>query len=229
MKLKDLKEYKVREIKQASYIPILDKDPIYAAEAIVTKDLKKTYTLLKEVFEDIKRDKYYYEPLQDTILFSFENFMWFASFLKRIEKALGEEEYRIPYEKAPSIHYERGVVVFQPFHSYKRKNENKDIMLCFWQANVKGQPPINNYRIRYIMESYEMSDFQNDAFPVWYLLQNVTVFEQYSEKTNTRVRVDFRSGKFLYFIAGASDNWQQIEDVPKEMDHVIAALIFRRD
>ena len=72
-----------------------------------------------------------------------------------------------------------------------------------------------------------MSDFIDDAYPAWYLINTTTVFEQYSEKTNTRVRVDFREGEFMYFIAGASDNWQRIEEVPAEMDHVIAALLFR--
>ena len=77
------------------------------------------------------------------------------------------------------------------------------------------------------MENYDMSEFIDDSFPAWYLIQDTTIFEQYSEKTNTRVRVDFRNGEFSYFIAGASDNWQKIMDVPKEMDHVIGALIFR--
>ena len=79
----------------------------------------------------------------------------------------------------------------------------------------------------YIMENYDMSEFVDDAYPNWYLIKDTTVFEQYSEKTNTRVRVDFRNGEFSYFIAGASDNWKKVEGVPLEMDHVIAALIFR--
>lgn len=229
MKLKDIREYKLKKAKQAQYVPVLDRDPIYAADALTKIDLKRSYNLLKDVFTDIRDNEYYYEPLQDTIMLSYNNFMWFASFFKRMEQSLEEEEFEIPYDKAPTIHYEWGVVVFQPFHSYRVVGGKENVPLCYLQSNVKGQFPINNYRIRYIIESFEMEDFQNDSYPVWYLLQNVTVFEQYSEKTNTRVRVDFREGKFIYFVAGASDNWQQIEDVPRDMDHVIAALIFRRD
>ena len=77
------------------------------------------------------------------------------------------------------------------------------------------------------MENYDMSEFIDDCYPNWYLLKDTTVFEQYSEKTNTRVRIDFRDGEFSYYIAGASDNWQKIECVPIEMDHIISALIFR--
>ena len=77
------------------------------------------------------------------------------------------------------------------------------------------------------MENYDMSDFIDDAYPAWYLLRETTIFEQYSEKTNTRVRIDFRNGEFMYFIAGASDNWHQISLVPEEMDHIVAALLFR--
>ena len=46
-------------------------------------------------------------------------------------------------------------------------------------------------------------------------------------KTNKRVRIDFNKGELLYFIAGASDNWKQVVNVPIEMDYVITALLFR--
>lgn len=225
MKLKDLKEYKLKESKQASYISILDKDPVYAARALTIKELGEAYSLLKKVFEDIRDGGCYYEPLQDTVLFCRKNFLWFCSFFKEMEVLLKVEEFQIPYEKTPPTATHRNIKVFQPF--YCEENEG-ELNLVEYPTNVEGQHFINNYRVRYILECYGLEDFQNDSFPVWYLIHDVTVFEQYSEKTNTRVRVDFREGRFLYFIAGASDKWQQIEEVPVEMDHVIAALLFRR-
>ena len=117
-----------------------------------------------------------------------------------------------------------GPVIYQPFFTQVHDGV---AIICVPKTLSKQRLPIINYRIKYIMESYDMSDFLDDAFPSWYILQESTIFEQYSEKTNTRVRVDFKDGEFLYFIAGASDNWQRIEDVPAEMDHVISALIFR--
>ena len=222
--LKPIKEYNLTSTKQAHYIPILDKDPIFAARALTKKDLEKSYKLLKETFTEIADHSVYHEPLANTILFSRENFMWFSSFLKEMEKILRKREFEISYEECPSANNLKPPVVYQPFRALPRK---EGLKLFNYRALSKKLQSVNNYRIKYIMENYDMSEFIDDAYPAWYLLKDTTVFEQYSEKTNTRVRVDFRDGEFSYFIAGASDNWQKIEGVPLEMDHVIAALIFR--
>ena len=150
--------------------------------------------------------------------------MWFAAFFKELENILRVEELNIPYNKAPKGIKRRTPIVYQPFYSHVVKGT---ALLHNYKVLSKTTTPINNYRIRYILENYEMSDFIDNCYPEWYLIKRTTIFEQYSERTNTRVRVDFQSGEFLYFIAGASDNWQKIEGVPIEMDHVIGALIFR--
>ena len=222
--LKPIKEYKLASVKQGHYIPVLDRDPAFAARALTKKDIEKSYKLLKETFSEIADGNIYHEPLINTILFSHENFMWFSTFLKEIEKMLGKEEFDIPYEECPDFNYSEFPVVYQPFHAVYYK---KIIRLSNYKVLSKKLLPINNYRIKYIMENYDMSEFIDDCYPSWYLLKDTTVFEQYSEKTNTRVRIDFRDGEFMYFIAGASDNWQKIEMVPMEMDHVVAALLFR--
>lgn len=222
--LKPIKEYSLTSAKQAHYIPILDRDSTFAARALTKKDILKAYNLLKETFKEIDKDKIYHEPLANTILFSRENFTWFAAFFKELENILEIEELYIPFEKCPPVNYLKPPVVYQPFRAL---NDKGRLVLFNYRHLSKKLHPINNYRIKYIMENYDMSEFIDDAYPNWYLIKDTTVFEQYSEKTNTRVRVDFRDGEFSYFIAGASDNWKKIEGVPLDMDHVIAALIFR--
>ena len=223
--LKSIKEYNLTSTKQAHYISILDRDSTFAARALTKKDMQKSYNLLKETFEEIGKDNIYHEPLANTLLFSRENFMWFATFFKELESLLRvDAELEIPYEKCPTSTPLKPPIVYQPFYCHKC---NKVAVLFNYKVLSKKLHPINNYRIKYIMENYDMSEFIDDAYPSWYLIKDTTVFEQYSEKTNTRVRVDFREGEFSYFIAGASDNWQKIEGVPLEMDHVVAALLFR--
>lgn len=221
--LKSLKQYNIESRRQAYYVPILDKDPVFAARALTKKDIEKSYKLLKEVFEEIERGEIYHEPLAYTITFNYENFHWFATFFKELEDILEVEETKIPFGKCPSANItrqHRPPFVYQPFYAQGKVLYNYRIL-------SKKLPPVNNYRIKYIMENFDMSEFIDDCYPEWYLIKDTTVFEQYSEKTNTRVRIDFKGGEFSYFIAGASDNWQKIEGVPLEMDHVIAALIFR--
>lgn len=223
--LKPIKEYELTSTKQGKYIPILDKDAVLAARALTKKDIEDSYELLKETFQEIAEDKIFHELLANTLLFSRENFIWFVTFLKELENIIGiEENFEVSYEKCPTIVGLKAPVVYQPFYATMNRRKNK---LYSYKILSKKLIPINNYRIKYIMENYDMSEFIDDAYPSWYLIKDTTVFEQYSEKTNTRVRVDFRDGEFSYFIAGASDNWQKIEMVPIEMDHVVSALLFR--
>ena len=223
--LKPVKEYRLSSKRQVNYIPILDRDPVFAARALTKKDIEKSYKLLKEAFQEICEGEVYHEPLVNTLLFSRENFVWFSSMLKELENIMEvDEEYEAPFEKCPTVSYLSPPVVYQPFHAGL---EGKVVKIYNYKVLSKKLHPINNHRIKYIMENYDMAEFLDDAYPEWYLLKNTTVFEQYSEKTNTRVRIDFRDGEFMYFIAGASDNWQRIEMVPMEMDHIVAALLFR--
>ena len=222
--LPELKSIHIEKPKYAAYIPILDMKPKFAATFLTKEDAMRSYNLLLEVYEDIKANTIKYVPLTNTILYSRSNFMWFATFFRELEKNLNiEEHYRVPYKNSPEDKSET-FEIYQPFEPAYRK---KGLCLQYLKTNVKDQSPINNYRILYVMANYEMDEFQGDCFPGWYLLKDTTVFEQYNEKTNTRVRIDFRNGEFMYFIAGASDNWQPILGVPVEMDHVVSALLFR--
>lgn len=223
--LDSIRDYDTSGVKHLSnYVPILDRDPEYAAKFLTKADLKKAYKLLLKVYEEIRKDRYDYKFLHDTIMDSKDNFLWFKTFFETIEGCLNisiKKRYRVPVEKMPN-NEGNAPHVFQPF----RLSKNYDCF-CYYRTNIKGQNPINNYRIRYVVEDYDIKDFQDEQFPAWYILKNTTIYEQYNEKTNTRVRIDFRDGHFFYFLAGASDNWQMIPDVPVEMDHVVSALLFR--
>ena len=223
--LKPIKEYNLTSKKQARYVPIMDRDPVLAARALTKKDVEKAYKLLTETFEGIRAHKNYYEPMANTLLYSGENFAWFSSMFKELENILDiRDKFEIPFEEAPIFVQLKAPVAYQPFHPEIVKGS---ILLCNYRTLSKQLSFINNYRIKYLMENYDMSEFIDDAYPAWYLLKKTTVFEQYSEKTSVRVRIDFYNGEFYYFIAGASDNWKEIKNVPIEMDDVIAALIFR--
>lgn len=223
--LKSLKEYKLRYIRQARYIPILDKDPEFAAHSMTMEDTKAAFKLLKETFGEIKRGEIDHVILADTIMLSSVNFMWYVTFLRELEKMFEvERKFSIPFDKCPEAENKGRFEIYQPF---KASLGDYRVFLTEESTNSPSQTPINNYRISYISKSYELTEFFDGCFPAWYLLRNTTIFESYNDKTNTRVRVDFKNGEFVYFISGASDNWQHIPDVPMEMDHVVSALLFR--
>ena len=222
--LPELKNIAIHKSEQAAYIPVLDEDPSFAARFLTKKDLAKAYELLKEVFKEVSKREPYHLPLYFTITNSRYNFMWFVNFLRTIEEIIEEPPMKIDFSKSPADS-EDTMEIYQPF-SVTSRRKDKTLRLNDRSTNVKVQPPINNYRISYIVADYDLQDFQDDQYPGWYLLKDTTVFEQYNEKTNMRVKVEFRGGKFFYFIAGASDNWQLI-DTPPEIDHVVSALLFR--
>lgn len=221
--LPELKSIHINNYAQGAYIPILDEEPSFAAKFLTKKDLTKAYRLLKETFKEINKQEPYHLPLYFTIINSRYNFMWFVNFFRAIEEIREEKETKINFLMCPTDS-SYILEVYQPFSiGY---NRDKTIKFQTPSINVKAQPPINNYRIGYIRANYNLQDFQDDQYPGWYLLKETTVFEQYNEKTNVRVKIEFRSGRFFYFIAGASDNWQLI-DTPPEIDHVVSALLFR--
>jgi hypothetical protein len=50
---------------------------------------------------------------------------------------------------------------------------------------TKDKNPINLWRIKYIREEFEESEFA-DGYPAWYIMSETTVYENYSTKTNRR-------------------------------------------
>lgn len=224
--LKDLKEYKIDDRKYARYVCILDEDPKRAASSLTKQDLKSSYELLKEVFAEHLNKNIKHEILYDTLTDSRNNYLWFLAFFKEIEKLLDvTEKFKFPF----LCHVPQGSglspTVLQPF-SVGARDSNGFYKLSYKKTNTSDSP-INNYRTLYVMAEYDMSDFFGDTYPEWYVFDNTVLFEQYNEKTNKRVRITFSNGELSYYMAGASDNWLKIPNVPKEMDYVISALIFR--
>lgn len=227
--LENLEEYKLEERKYGRYIPILDLDPERAAKSLTKKDLVASYNLLKEVFTEFKEGNRKHKPLYDTISHSNSNGLWFRTFLKEMEKCLQvKEKFKLPFGGRLKEHKFNEPIphILQPFDVIEKDSEGY-YKLRYKRLSTKGMSPINNYRLLYIMSRFDMSDFQDDIYPRWYVFHDTTLFEQYDERINKRVRVDFRDDKLMYFIAGASDNWKEIENVPDEMSYVISALIFR--
>ena len=226
-----LTEFKPEKREEAAYVPILDREPLYAALSLTKKDLEKTFFLLSktfnEIFDDISFEECTHKVLMDSILDCEENFLWFTAFYREVEKAF---EFPIPsnlpFKKCPKNHSATKRPVFhRPFKIDRYKGEYK---LRYFKNLANQMDPVNAHRVKYILEEHELTDFQGNMFPAWYLLKATPIFEQYNERTNTRVKIDFQNGEFQYYISGASDNWQPIPDVPLEMDHVVSALLFRQ-
>ena len=231
--LKSIKEYKSKVPERLSYIPVLDKNAECAADYLTINDMNSSYKLLKEVFKEIESDHGVHQILYDTIMFNQTNFNWYCKFFKQLECNLKiVNVYDLPYDKCPEakdnkIKITRGAsrfLVHSPYGIYYKKGMYS---LSYLPSNKNNVDFISNYRIKYILDAYSIEDFKGCTLPGWYSLSNTTIYEKYSYKTSTRIRIDYRDGQLYYFIAGASDNWKEIEDVPEDMIYVIFSLLYK--
>ena len=205
---------------EAAYPPILDMDPIYAARFLCKEDLDIFCTVLKKAFESICNfeEKEEFPVLIASVMYSKENLEWFMTFYKELE-ALKEEEYT--YLELPTRKFKGKGLSFQP--PFYVDHENK---VHYEKIRIRNNNPIIKHRVEYIKRGLDVSSFR-DGYPAWYSFDDTTVFEHYDENSNVRVRIDFNNGEFLYYICGASDNWQRLQDVPIEIDYVVSALLFK--
>ena len=210
----------VKNNEQLSYPYILDRDPIIAAKYLTIEDGKEAVELLSYTYRALKgKEKSKYVLLERNMQMH-AVFDWFAKFYTELINYYDMEGYEeVPYDLKPKGQVNHNLLFFPPL-IYKAK---KIIEVKFPSKIVDT---VSKYRCLYIKKKVQLSDFK-EGYPSWYTLSNMTLFEDYNIMTNTRVKLDFKEGEFRYFIAGASDNWKEIRDVPLEMDHVISALIFR--
>lgn len=216
----ELKNIKVKNWEQIYFPYILDKDPIKAASYLTIKDSTLALEILLKAYDSIEAGTQEYPILQYCIVWSQANFEWFTLFtLELIRLVTGEEgEFKFPSEFVQERKF--NPLSFFPPLEYK----NKRAFLRKFRKNFTNV--IDAYRVLYLSHKYDLQDFR-EGFPSWYTLGSLSVFEEYNPKTNTRVKITFSDGELHYYIAGASDNWQEIGDVPLEMDHIVSALLFR--
>ena len=203
---------------QVHYPPILDIDPVFAADFLTIEDSKKCFEWMKEVYKYLTLEKQPHKVLETSILYSKKNFDWFASFALKLAE-LNEGTIEIPYQYREELRQGPEFVYFPPLKIHKG-------LVMFKYFKTRDTNPIIHHRIKYIKEAYEVEDFR-DGYPAWYMLSNTTIFERYDSKTGVRSRIDFNNGELHYYIAGASDNWKKLVGVPLEMDYIISSLLFR--
>ena len=218
---KNLRELEIRSNRQLSYPYILDRNPEMAATYLTIEDCQEAIKLIESVYKLMnKKAESKYTLLESQIINSRIMFTWFAKFYEKLIELEGSEEnVGVPYEKIPGATNEDAFFIYPPLmYSSKKVKEFK------FPSGVTSA--VGKWRCMYIKKKVMLSEFR-EGYPNWYALSNMELYEEYNTMTNIRVRLNFIDGEFRYYIAGASDNWKEIRDVPLEMDHIISALLFR--
>ena len=217
----ELRSLVLKSREEAYYPPILEYDVASAASSMTIYDSEEALEKLTDTFNALQDDTTLvkYPVLARNILMSKANLTWFSSLVNELSKLIKHEEYEVT--NTIKIRYQKKdrLLLFPPL-AYK-KGKVREQKLPDFLSTV-----IDKYRYLYIKNNLQIDDFRG-GYPTWYLLTNMTLFERYNPMTNMRVKIDFDSGEFRYYISGASDNWKEIRDVPLEMDHVVSALLFR--
>ena len=207
---------------RGSYLPpMLDKDPILAANFLTRKDSEEALVNLTETFRNLNSKAQVNEALELLILVSKENFMWFAKYATKIDQLItGTTSIEIPYTLADALE-NSSLLLLPPIKYNSRKKLIEPVLY-----RVREKDPINMWRIQYIKGEYAANDFYG-GYPAWYVMSSTTIYEQYCTRTNRRVKIDCINGEFVYYLAGASDKWRRIIGVPTEMDLIVASLLFK--
>lgn len=223
--LKTFDRYLVKGSKNGFYPPILDINPKFAAGFMTDEDTIKSYEAIYDVFNCLLMEaKSKYFILEHDVLYNHINFRWFVGFYIAICKVLNKEA---TLDKEELMKYSPNFCIKSSFTLQYPFYISKNNLVEYYRYNVENKDDfVAGHRIRYISECYSLEDF-SQGFPAWYNFLNTTIYEKYSERTNIRVRVDFCDNNLLYFIAGASDDWQQITEVPVEIDDIVKSIIFR--
>ena len=200
--------------------------PDINANSIPIEEQENAYRALKESFEAIKNNKSKHKFLEECMLSNENTFIWFCTFFRELEKIIApqNERYLVPYD-ITYLTKNRTFLYFQyPMYVTQFKG-NYVARYKKYKGNPLAQDIVNKHRAELISKRLEYADFRN-GFPNWYVVSHV-VFEKYSSKINKRVKLLYNAkGEFEYYICGASDNWEQIYNVPLEIDDVIACILF---
>ena len=199
--------------------PILDEDPVLAAEFLSIADSEHYFEVMLELYENLGSKEQVHIALEELVLDNEVNFDWFKTFTVALGQLVNEgKEFFIPKDNLEFRTGSEELILIPPLTGVT--------VLKPIKAKAKDNNIITLNRILYIKEGYSLTDFR-EGFPAWYAFSKVTLFEKYNPKTNKRVKITFEKGSFCYYLAGASDHWMKIVGIPLEMDSVISALLFR--
>lgn len=238
---RDMNNKLIDTIDEAYFPPVVNYNPVDNAHDLSIEDAKEAYNALYASFNVIKKkkNKPIHPLLEECLLGSYSQFMFFAIMFKELEKILPQSdlgfssELEIPYNRRPKklkTQKENTFFIQPPLYLEKVRDKYRIQYKSYGDKNYKNISPVMLHRYNYISRNYEITDFK-EGFPAWYTLQQnilVNLFERYVPQLNKRIRIRWNKNEFEYHICGASDNWQKIYDVPLEMDNIIAALLFRK-
>jgi hypothetical protein len=152
-------------------VPILDRDPILAANFLTLKDREGALTVLTDTFRYLKSPLQRNKALELNILLNKETFLWYTKFTTEIDRLVtGKSTVEIPYEmmdefpKYPMYPF----LLLPPIKYYPEKKA-----VNFEIKKTKDKNPINLWRIKYIRE--ELDDCLN-KFNVIFFFDFVFLF-----------------------------------------------------
>lgn len=215
-------DVKVECAEEAYLPPILDRDPIFAAGVLTISDSNEALEAMLTAYESLKGNRKLLPLLEYEIMWSRKNFEWFSTFTQELIRLVTDgKSYKVPYNLRKGI--QRKELDFLSPLRFNKVNSQLERV----EFKVRSTDPISLYRVQYLYNYYELSDFRDGEFPAWYTLHDTVVFEKYNSKTNKHVRIVFRDGEFHYLMCGASDNWKEITEVPLEIDEVVTTMLFK--
>lgn len=228
--IRDVEGEVVTRIEDAYFPPIVDCIPEINAISIPINEQESAYLAIRDSFKALKNGESAHKFLEESMLSTQRTFLWYCTFFKELEKRIigkgkNADTYEIPFEITPKNRTKTYIYFQYPMYL---KEINKKYIVHYQEHknSIFEKDLIKRHRSELISRRLEVTEF-SEGFPNWYVTPQI-VYEKYSSKINKRVRLHYNGkGEFEYYICGASDNWEQIFNVPIEIDDVIACILYR--
>ena len=218
---------------------ITDKDPILAARAIPLELIEPTVLSIKEGYEKaqmyehrrIRQVTTLDELVYSDLTYSRKNCEWYQEFYKElldITKIAGILE--LPkFQISPLKVKNSQMFLVNPL------NIHSPLLDGYYQDLISK----NKERYEKILDMYTLSrvmlidlkpqfeDFVKGT-PIWLLSISNVLLEAYDQLHRRHIRIIRDKNKLRYMTSVISDNWEEVTDVPSEMDIIVQYLISNR-
>lgn len=199
-------------------IRILDADPEQAARSLIYPHIGVTIRALRFTFAscfDYTLYRKYKTRRIDAVRYSAENYIWFSEFYEALVSLCKRTLDNIQ-EFNESQLYNCSALKFQ-HHGLNLFPESKGTLTDLITAS----------RVEYIKEGYSSMLFPAGV-PGWYIDTNKIIYEKYDSTAGKSYRVTQSNKGLKYFTAEYFNQWNEITDVPKDIEELIRHLIYRK-
>lgn len=196
---------------------ILDMDPIKAAQSLTIQLATNYIKRLKFSFalahvHHAKKPPHFSRVIPE-VTYSKQNYAWYSEFYRALCEMINPENIKVDIFRDEYV-----------FMCKEIKFKGEKLLFDINQTNISNEEIINKNRIAFIEKRYTHNKFVH-GYPSWYLKIDGNIYKKYNRTLKRDFRIEYRDGRYRYYIADYFNQWEEIQDVPLEIDGFIQTIL----